>query len=326
MMEELAPTTLAKPLDKNLMSNDSAMLRSLTGMLNDPNITGAELPASERKPVNTAPIPPGGLDPRATPAAIDSLNIPTPTPQAAQPTPQASPANPTAAASTPPVPLPNRLVFTGRGVREAAAALGAKYYTVNGPVLALANYFYPGISKDTAGAETFLAAVKAWGANEISKEYPVTPARAMFVTMVRAIAPALPAGISWANFGANEGFWIDACVASATLEPEDTRVVVSGLTTDIELKFFSTQGFQHWHLMARPGHKVTIDSQNKLNSSLDNSVTTQVSQQRTGGKLRAIWNDNVSPISNRLWTLPEFLARAGVSASPVGAHNTMLME
>ena len=43
-MDELTPTTLARPMDRAAMSNDMGILKNLLGLLNNPQVTGAEPP------------------------------------------------------------------------------------------------------------------------------------------------------------------------------------------------------------------------------------------------------------------------------------------
>ena len=45
-MDELTPTTLARPMDRAAMSNDMGILKNLLGLLNNPLLTGAEPPPS----------------------------------------------------------------------------------------------------------------------------------------------------------------------------------------------------------------------------------------------------------------------------------------
>src|SRR6267142_4371190 len=316
---------LIRPLDKSALSNDSATLRALTGMLNNPAITGAVVPKDEQQTV----LPPGGI------AAPEFSPIPGPA--AATPFPAQSPQSPspgpaavtqsleaTKALSTPAqqsVKVGSRLLFTGRGLRDTVKSIGAIEYNIAAPVLRLAQKFFNAsvfLENDAfhanPGATSFLATVKAWGSGEISAAFPITPARAIFVQMIRSLAgisEALPAGPNWKRFGSDEGFWIDACVNVAKNDGGGSRVVITGISNKFEYDYIRAQEFSHWHIMARPGIGGNVDA---LSGSFDNDITKQVSVTRNGPKLRCIWKDTTPPISGRLWALADFVLAASISA------------
>jgi hypothetical protein len=300
-----------RPLDKSAMSNDNATLRALVAQLNDPRVTGAEVPKDEKY---DAPSGAGGatIIAPATPVEQDK-----PAPVVATPAP--------AGVQAPAPRISMRLFFTGRGVSDIVRAIGAIEYNIAKPVTDLASKLFPAIvfaddsnlTKAFApGVESFLLTLKAWGSGEVSPAFPITPARAIFIKMIHSMygAPgALPLGIDWAKFGTDEGFWIDSCINAAKAQVDSdpgVRVVVTGLTSEHEFKYIQAQGFSHWHSMARPGIGGVVDS---LSNALDNSVTRQISTARNGTKLHCIWKDTTAPTSSRLWSLADFTSAAAVS-------------
>lgn len=291
----------ARPLDKSNMSNDAATLRALTGMLNNPAITGAVVPKEEKydgpasengQTLAVAQTP----SETAPPGALLAAQTETPPASAIQPLPKVS----------------LRLLMTGRNVGNVIQAIGAQEFSLDGPVLGLAKAFFGPEAATLPGGEAFLATLRAWGAGVVSTAYPLTPARAVFKTMIHSLAaPAnqtlLPKGIDWTKFGKDEGFWIDAVIrgAKAFSDANPTaRIVFTGITGMTEFRYFQTLGASHWHVMARPG----IGAAGQLSSNLDNDVTKQVSVKRQGPRLRCVWNDTTPPISDRIWRLSDFAA------------------
>lgn len=292
-MNELTETKLSRPLDRANLSNDNATLRNLLGVLNNPAITGAIVPDEEKANMKSFP-------------SAQTATLPEPAP--------AAPAATTTAPVAPPTPPGARLFFTGRGVGEVVKAIGATEVAVNAPIIALARYFFPGLDGKTPGAEALLSTLKAYGNGEFSSAYPVSPARATFIIMVRTLGKQglLPeiASDHWAKFGAEEGFWISAATLKA--DQIEGRVVITGISSEMEYLYLTHNNYQHWHVTARPGHKVgTNPGSEKLNTSMDNDVTKKVSAQREGKKLRVIWNDTANSISNRLWSVADFVIACG---------------
>jgi hypothetical protein len=321
-MNELESPKLSRPLDKANLSNDNATLRNLIGVLNNPAITGAEVPESEK--ANFRPFPSA-----QTPTSPEQQTQ-TQTPASASPT-AAAPAvsvSPVAAPVPPPTAPSNRLFFTGRGVSEVVKAIGAYEFAINAPIIALARHFFPGLGASTAGAETFLSTLKAFGNGEFSTIHPATPGRATFIVMVRTLGKQglLPGGdlIDWTKFGLDEGFWIDTALRQA--EQYSDRAVITGISSEMEHQYFTAKGFQHWHITARPGHKAGSGgaAADKLNTAIDNNLTKQISQQREGRKLRAVWNDTANPISNRLWSVADFVTACGGSNVAAPAAETTI--
>jgi len=199
---------LTRPLDKAAMSNDSATLRALTGMLNNPALTGAVVPKGETTALPTTALPPGSIPDHSDVSPPSNIGGAAPFPSAQTANPPGSalpPAREVPAKETPAaaVKVGLRLLFTGRGLSDTAHAIGAVEYNISAPVFKLAQKFFnESVFSDVnsisaPGSVSFLATIKAWGAGEISAAFPVTPARAIFVQMIRSLAgmaDALPAG------------------------------------------------------------------------------------------------------------------------------------
>lgn len=290
-------------LDKNVLQNDAAVLRNLVGFLNNPSITGAEV------------VPPSAVTegPKGETIIADAMpDHPTndlPRPTTATPAPLPVAATPI---ELPPSQIGLRLFFTGRESSKVVETIGATEFSISGDVMRLAQFFFGNAVFSDApinqnpGTQNFLETIKAWGSGEISATYPITPARATFVTMIRSMSEVLPAGITWARFGKDEGFWIDAAVNAARAFSEanpSARVVVTGVASMSEFKYFQALGFRHWHCMvaAIPGA-----IENKLLTGLNNSVTKQISESRSGNRLHCIWIGPAMPSTNRIWTLQAF--------------------
>lgn len=296
-------------LDKNVLQNDAAVLRNLVGFLNNPEVTGAAVPKE-----NAAPIPEGG--PKGETIIADAMPD-HPTNDLPRPV---TPTTPLPVAATPielpPSQIGLRLFFTGRESSKVVETIGATEFSISGDVMRLAQFFFGNAVFSDApinqnpGTQNFLETIKAWGSGEISATYPITPARATFVTMIRSMSEVLPAGITWARFGKDEGFWIDAAVNAAKAFSEanpHSRVVVTGVSSMSEFKYFQALGFRHWHIMTA---SIPGAVENKLLTGLNNSVTTQISQTRQGNRLHCVWVGPAMPSTNRLWPLKAFVDAA----------------
>lgn len=225
---------------------------------------------------------------------------------------------------------PPFIFFTGRlgiGKDYCAAAAGYNIVGFADPMYALANHFFgTAVSategKDAPGMRTFLQTVGQWGRGDVNAEYPYTPLRAIFITMIRSLsaAGALPDSKSWEKFGYQD-FWVDRLIDRTASAPG--RLAVTNCRFENEFSRLKNQGWQHWHIIANPNtwtarlaaKKLTPQSPECNNMSealakkLDANVVKILSTERTGPKLRVIWNDPaVKCPSTRLHTLDEFLA------------------
>lgn len=324
---DLNQPALKRPMDKSQMGQEVGALNVLLGMLNDPNVTGAEVPAEEKMKAKAK---------RKTlmERLAESKQV---TQQEEQPETPVEIAAP--AASVPTAATPRgfkrhpKIFLTGRlkaGKDYVASAGGYTIYGFSDPLNYLATHF-TGIpvtanqNKDLPGMRAFLQTVGQWGRNIINEQYPITPARVLFVTMIRSLHAAKIIdgyGVNWANFGADENLWLDALLNRYAETPAITAAVTN-VRFENEFKRLQSEGWQHWHVITSPSawakrlalDKMTPaspqlkDTSEKLAADLDAQVTKQISASRNGPKLRCVWNDPDSPPpSSRLHTLQEFLA------------------
>lgn len=322
-MNELTPEKLRKPMDRMNLGNDVAALNGLISMLNDPALTGADVP----KGVNPMGAARAGF--KESVATVDA---------------EVPPAGAPATEVVPPVSItvnPRRLFFTGRlfaGKDYCAAQAEATIFGIADPLYYLATHFFKvpvtaTENKDLPGMRAFLQAVGQWGRGTSNEQYPFTPARATFVTMIRSLYAAgvlHGSAVDWDNFGHNENIWIDACLKRA--EPCTGRAAITSVRFADEFNRVRAEGWRHWHVMTSqatwrtrlaarkltPDSVAVKDTSERLAMSLDADVIKKISAQPRGNKMRVIWNDPaVAPPSNRLYTINEFLQEAAIDEVPL---------
>jgi len=342
----LTDTKLKRPMSREGAGAEVAALNSLLSMMNDPNLTGAKVPAGEdttaRLPV---PVPVGenldkhgstliGRDPvmEAGPHPVRTGR-----PSVQPPTPASQPLR---------QPVGNKIFLTGRikmGKDYVAAASEAVIFNLADPLYALAEYCFgvtvnANAGKEEFGVRDFLQTVGQWGRGEVNAKYPLTPGRAVFIKFARGLANddrMRDAGVDWSSYGVNQNIWLEACVAKVNrylTENPGKRVIISGVRFVNEFKFLRAEGANHYHVMASPATwlkrlaaaKVSENSpalkdmSEGLAASLDADVTRKISQTRNGPKLHVIWNDtDVAAPSQRLLTLNEFLRELAIADVPL---------
>ena len=291
-MEDLKSTTLARPLDRNNMSNDAAALRTLVGFLNDPRVTGAAPPPANKPVVK-----------------------PTPTP-AARPTPPV-PARKLATARSA---APKRLFFTG-GAKVGKAFLAAqiigpagKQFGFDDPIVALAVSTFG--EQSPASLVRFIAEVRGWGEGVVSDQLPLTAARAMFVENMRASGKEGNAlfGAPVEGFG-TKGFWASCLLARVEKYESETpgaRIVVTRVTTPDNYMALKKAGFVPWHVTCNPMTRSARGGSNlvdNVSERIERDITSKLSQSGQGTKLWCVWSDDKYPVpSPRLFTVHEFLS------------------
>lgn len=308
-MNELTPTTPHKPITSQ--NSEAASLRDMVNFAN--SIAGVEAPPEEKT------FPPAGptIPPEAA-AAIEKAF-----------------AEKRIAAIDPALPgsertvtrLPNRIFLTGKlgvGKDYVAEKLGYGIIGFADPLYELANLFFAAgvtstANKDLPGMREFLQAVGQWGRGTVNNQYPFSPTRAMFVTMIRSMASALPLGVKWDEFGKGSDLWVNSLIIRAA--GVEGPLAATNVRFENEFKLLQSEGWQHWHVMASPAawmerltkksltpssHAVK-DTSEQLAAHLDGNVTRQISQKRAGSKLRVIWNDLSPSPSPRFYTLAELV-------------------
>lgn len=212
-----------------------------------------------------------------------------------------------------------------RGKDHIMTQLGYNIQAFADPLYALCSYFFGNCDKKQPGVRKFLQLAGQWGRGVVNEQYPLTPARAMFITMIRTLADQLPRmHVNWAEFGFNENIWNDALISRAnaliTDVSEVNRVGVSGCRFENEYKKLEANGFTHYHVMCspetwakrlatvglKPNSPEVNDYSEKLAIALDNDAIQSVRMKPVGPKLRVIWNDEfVKAPSSRFYTLNE---------------------
>lgn len=312
--KELLTAPLARPLNKENLGQDRLALRQLVGMLNNPAITGAEVPrdadVSLPAPIPGAPLG-GATDPVFTTPAPKHIAAPV--------------AAPTRRIDA------SKIFYTGRlkaGKDFCANQSGARIFGFSEPLYYLLKFFFGVENKDLFGAREFCQKVGQWGRGVIDEQYDLTTERAVFTTLIRAAAGAFSDSfqVDWSSFGTNENIWLDGAVRRIEAyhkENTGSRVAIVNVRFENEFKSLQKLGFRHYHVMcstetwskrlAKDGLNATSpivsDYSEKLAIALDHDVTKKISQQRVGPKMNVIWNDeNVPPPSPRLYTTTEFLS------------------
>lgn len=258
---------------------------------------GATVPNND--PLFTSPAPPakessGASVPSTIPVAGPLLSPAITSPVAA---------NPMAAAPSTFAQVSNyqRLFFTGRtGVGKDWLAKQAKAQVLDAaaPLVAAARAVFPQVTKNEQLAG-LLPTIFAWGEGTITKDYPLTPTRWLFVQTL---------GQQWPGFG-SPGFWVRMLLESASAI--EGRVAITNVSSPGAFKALKEAGFTHFHVMTSPAAYMQRAKRPGANDSmanaLDQDAIKKVSAQRQGEKLPVVWNAPEAPPSNRIWTIAEFL-------------------
>ena len=303
-------TTLQRPLDRANMSNDTASLRALVGLLNNHEVTGAVVPAEEKNAVSNPPLnPPAAAPIPLTPPA--SL-IGTPVKAKTLPNSGFVPGiGPGVAASL----IPNRIFFTGNskvGKSWLAAQMGARVFEFDDPIDSMAASAF-GDVQEPALLNQFRAEIRAWGDGIVTNNHPLTAARAFFIEWIRG-CNAKFFGCSLQEFG-TPGFWAKSLIARVTAFqtefPKERVVVTDVLLPDQYHALLPT--FRAYHVTCNP---LTRSSRgggaltNPVADAVGRDLTQKISQSPTGSKLWCVWCDEKYPSpSARVLTVPEFLGQ-----------------
>lgn len=345
----LKDTKLKRPMSREGAGAEVAALNSLLGLMNNPEVTGAQVPPGEDV---KAPAPGARITATEVRQSAEALDRRGQTIIGRDPVMEAGPAvlrapvTPTEPPAAPVrKPIGNRIFLTGRikmGKDYVAAASEAKIFNLADPLYALAEYSF-GVTvnanegKEIPGVRDFLQTAGQWGRGEVNAKYPLTPGRAVFIKFVRALVNEdrlRDIGVDWRSFGVNENIWLEACVAmtnSYLSQNPGNRVIISGVRFVNEFKFLRAAGWNHYHVMASPAtwqkrlvaakipetSPALKDMSEGLAASLDNDVTRKISQVRHGNKLHVIWNDpDVAAPSQRLLSLNQFLQELAIADIP----------
>jgi hypothetical protein len=218
-----------------------------------------------------------------------------------------------------------KLCFSGKthaGKDFIAKEIGATIFGFADPIYDVLEYFFGTRGRDIPGARPFMQAVGQWGRGEINELYPLTPERASFTMWLRAAAEEgkLPGYVNWLDYGSNKDIWVEAClarVATFAVENPTTRIAITNVRFENELKLLREHGFNHFHVTCSgqtwqqrlvqdkidPKSKMLDDLSEMLAKKFDASVQKQLSVQPGGPRLRCIWNDTVRSPSPRLLSI-----------------------
>lgn len=308
--------------------NELAGLNDLVNMMNDPEITGAVVPPGVE---TTATL----VAPTATVTEnVENVELPTDAEMAPlPPSPGVVSIHGVDDAVLPVAATPQQvLFFTGQlasGKDHCAGLIGARVVGFADPIYSIASYFF-GVevtatqNKQLPGMRAFLQLVGQWGRNVINEQYPVTPARALFVQNVRKLGEAGEFGnhfVAWDRFGSDENLWVDSGIARIR-QASESLLAISNCRFPNEFKSLSGAGFKHYHCMCSaqtwakrlaamkltPESPQVKDYSEQMATAISRKVLQTISKQARGGKLNVIWNDeNVPPPSPRFFTLAEFV-------------------
>lgn len=286
-MTELNPDGLHfKPMSRQAQAQrDKASLRSLTNLINSPEFVENSFDGDSGK--FSSPL----SDPPATPITREQAG---------------------------PVVFESKIFTTGRlgaGKDTVLKSIGRTIFGFADPLYMLQQSFFGSRDKSLPGAREFLQKVGQWGRGTISPQYPITPERAIFVSLVAAMGDNLGSEVNWAAYGKSDTIWLDALVSrTAGLD----NIGVSNVRFRNEREALVGAGFTHYHVMCSPqtlsarhkaqgiapGSVVLTDLSEHMAIGLDKAALDLVKKFPTGPKLRVIWSDEkVKSPSNRFITL-----------------------
>jgi hypothetical protein len=218
-----------------------------------------------------------------------------------------------------------KLCFSGKthvGKDFVAKEIGATIFGFADPIYDVLEYFFGTRQRDIPGARPFMQAVGQWGRGEISELYPLTPERASFMMWIRAVAAEgkLPGYVNWLDYGNNQNIWVEAClsrVSTFATENPTTRIAITNVRFENELKLLREQGFNHFHVTCSsqtwqqrlakdkidPKAKLLNDCSEELAKKFDAGVQRELSARPGGQRMRCIWNDTVRSPSPRLLSI-----------------------
>lgn len=311
--------------DKTIkMKRSKDNLAPLLGLLNNPAVTGAELPTGTSDEATPMPGDPIFEAPTTVAEVLAEANGPMAVRSrvAATDIPQ------------PRKPLMPRVFTTGRMKVGKDFLLNGAGFDILGfadPLYQLSHYFFGEHPKDLT--RDFLQKCGQWGRGDVSPRYPLTPERATFISMVRSLGDSgafdtFNSEVDFATFGEDKNIWIAALLRRAEKYARaHAQLGVSNCRYQNEFDLLKSAGFTHFHVMASPASwlvrmkkdgldpnsALAKDVSEKLAMDFDAAVYKTIARQRVGPKLRVVWCDDVvRPPSNRLLTIAEFKREVGV--------------
>lgn len=330
---EIDPALAADTLKKMTRTNSEAgTLKGLTSLINNPEFgEGVEDGKSGKF---SAPAPgsteEAGLHKNAVktfPTRKEEVEHTTPM----DPMPRTAPATAAPKPAVSRIVFPNKVFTTGRlksGKDFFLAAIGAQIHGLADPLYELMRIFFGTDDKTIPGAREFLQAIGQWGRGTISEKYPLTAARATFVTMIRTMGPGgfIPKKlkVTWENYGKDENIWLNALIARLG-DLQDTvgpgmRLGISNVRFQNEFDRLKQEGFTQFHVMCSkqswtarlakdgksPNSAAVNDTSEQMAIAFDNQVMKTIKENPKGPKLRVVWSDRQVPApSERFITLAD---------------------
>lgn len=286
--------TDAPPAKPASMSSDMVALRGLAGLMNNPEISGAKIKAPpvdqllREAQEETASVIRASQSNQTTAQGSDFM--PPQTPAAPIPAPVEQP--------------PGLIMFTGRqGAQpeEIARRSGVKVFNLSDFITLQLQEF-----GGTNVPISLLAEFKAIGEAIVTPNFPFNLPRVVVIKEMRRNG--------FKSFG-NPGYWIKSLVEHVTSWTAENQgqVIVTGISTIADFNDMKGYGFVPFHVMCSNQTAGRVPASpalagDGLEQALDNSVLRQISQQRVGPTLRAIWNDS-QPMPAERFLTPETFAQ-----------------
>lgn len=308
-MNELSISTPARPIESS-KGQEIAGLNSLVSFINDPALTDPNYDPSVRR------------------------IAPPPTPPSLPPVPKTKPV-----VQTPVTAHFNgqKVFYTGQlgvGKDHIAEKSGAIIFGFADPMYQVASHFF-GVevtatkNKDLPGMRQFLQILGQWGKGIVNEQYPYTPARACFITMIRSLGAfgKFDPSVKWDEYGTKESLWTDSLVRRAATAPADRRIAATNARFDVEFNALSEASWTHFHIICSPAtwakrlatkkltpqSKELNDISEQMAIKMNRGVAQMLKTDPTGPKIKCVWNDDAPCPSPRLFTLNEFLSEVSIN-------------
>jgi hypothetical protein len=208
-----------------------------------------------------------------------------------------------------------KIFFTGHnksGKSWLAAQIGARVLELDDPIRAMAASSFGSMAHEE-DIMPFLQEVFAWGEGIVSKAYPLTGARAMYIEAIRGLTDTGLFGVPFEEFGIG-GFWSRSLIARTTkflTEFPKERVAVTGVFDVGQYQTLRENGFAPFHVLcnnltrtARGGNSVVT----AISDGIERDLTKKISSAPNGPKLWAIWCDTqYAAPSSRLLSTGDFI-------------------
>lgn len=313
---EASDVTTSPALSDTGRAGEAAGLNNLVDLINSPELNDGATPVVD--PMPQVQMAPPAIVPGASPfRAPRPYTVPAPQPLPVK------------------IKFPARIYTTGRlkaGKDHVLAALGCKVFGFADPLYALQELFFGSADKSLPGAREFLQKVGQWGRGLVNAQYPLTPERAVFTTMIRTMGPAglIPKDflVSWEDYGKEEGLWVRALLARVNQNGlqglEIPKIGVSNVRFANEQAALKEAGFTGFHVTCStqtlvkrltavgldPKSLTVNDTSEALAKTVETAIQAELRKNPRGAKLRVIWSDESAPCPS-----PRFITMAEVDAA-----------